>query len=110
MFKSLIIIHLMVREGEPNVTLKYISEQPSKLAISNFSDGMSCGLHQHYKMVEVLHDLKTRDFPTIAALIYCDTQSRSKEPTYDITIHTCLRVQRHTETQGSTGLGKVGVV
>ena len=38
-FKSLIIVHLMVREGEPNVTLKYLAESPSKLAVSNFSDG-----------------------------------------------------------------------
>ncbi|KAI4110112.1 MAG: hypothetical protein L6R37_000005 [Teloschistes peruensis] len=38
-FKSLIIAHLMIREGEPNVTLKYLSNSPSKLAISNFSDG-----------------------------------------------------------------------
>ena len=40
-FKALIIVHLMIREGEPNVTLKFISETPSKLAISNFSDGTS---------------------------------------------------------------------
>lgn len=38
-FKSLIIAHLMIREGEPNVTLKYLAEQPRKLAISNFSEG-----------------------------------------------------------------------
>ncbi len=29
----------MIREGEPNVTLKFLAESPSKLAISNFSDG-----------------------------------------------------------------------
>ena len=38
-FKSLIIVHLMIREGEPNVTLKFLADSPSKLAISNFSDG-----------------------------------------------------------------------
>lgn len=42
-FKSLIVVHLMIREGEPNVTLKYLAESPSKLAISNFSDGMYDG-------------------------------------------------------------------
>lgn len=31
----------MIREGEPNVTLKYVADSPSKLAISNFSDGTS---------------------------------------------------------------------
>ena len=39
-FKALIIVHLMIREGEPNVTLKYIAESPNKLAISHFSGGM----------------------------------------------------------------------
>ena len=29
----------MIREGEPNVALKYLADSPSKLAISNFSDG-----------------------------------------------------------------------
>ena len=41
MFKALVIVHLMIREGEPNVTLKYVADSPSKLAISNFSDGTS---------------------------------------------------------------------
>lgn len=40
-FKALIIVHLMIREGEPKVTLKFVAESPSKLAISNFSDGTS---------------------------------------------------------------------
>ena len=46
-FKSLIIVHLMIREGEPNVALKYVADSPSKLAISNFSDGTS----KEYNMV-----------------------------------------------------------
>ncbi|MCJ1385402.1 hypothetical protein MMC17_008525 [Xylographa soralifera] len=48
-FKGLIIVHLMVREGEPNVTLKYLAESPSKLAISNFSDVQEQGGNiRHY--------------------------------------------------------------
>ncbi|KAL8769794.1 MAG: hypothetical protein Q9194_005353 [Teloschistes cf. exilis] len=48
-FKSLIIAHLMIREGEPNVTLKYLSDSPSKLAISNFSDAQVQGTNvRHY--------------------------------------------------------------
>ncbi|KAA6410137.1 MAG: ANTH-domain-containing [Lasallia pustulata] len=48
-FKSLIIVHLMVREGEPNVTLKYLAESPSKLAVSNFSDAQPQGSNiRHY--------------------------------------------------------------
>ena len=38
-FKSLILVHLMIREGEPDVTLRFLADSPSKLAISNFSDG-----------------------------------------------------------------------
>ena len=40
-FKGLIMTHLMIREGQPDTTLRYLSEEPTKLAISNFSDGMS---------------------------------------------------------------------
>ncbi|KAI4203501.1 MAG: hypothetical protein LQ350_001839 [Teloschistes chrysophthalmus] len=48
-FKSLIIAHLMIREGEPNVTLKYLADSPSKLAISNFSDAQAQGTNvRHY--------------------------------------------------------------
>ena len=42
-FKALILTHLMIREGEANVTLGFLAENPSKLAISNFSDGMYVG-------------------------------------------------------------------
>ncbi|KAF2454215.1 ANTH domain-containing protein [Lineolata rhizophorae] len=39
-FKSLIIVHLMVREGAPDVTLKFLSHNPHrKLAINNFTEG-----------------------------------------------------------------------
>jgi hypothetical protein len=43
-FKALIIVHLMIREGAPDVTLKYLSHNPARtLAISNFTEGMcSC--------------------------------------------------------------------
>ncbi|KAI4134392.1 MAG: hypothetical protein LQ347_001570 [Umbilicaria vellea] len=48
-FKSLIIVHLMVREGEPNVTLKYLAESPTKLPVSNFSDAQLQGSNiRHY--------------------------------------------------------------
>ncbi|KAL8871495.1 MAG: hypothetical protein Q9174_002682 [Haloplaca sp. 1 TL-2023] len=48
-FKALILVHLMIREGEPNVTLKYLADTPSKLAISNFSDVQAQGINiRHY--------------------------------------------------------------
>jgi len=41
-FKSLIIVHFMIREGEPDVTLRYLSNGPQhKLAINNFTEGRS---------------------------------------------------------------------
>ncbi|KAF2402879.1 ANTH-domain-containing protein [Trichodelitschia bisporula] len=43
-FKSLIIIHLMIREGEPDVTLKFLSGSPQrKLAINNFTEVQTQG-------------------------------------------------------------------
>ncbi|EXJ81291.1 hypothetical protein A1O3_07581 [Capronia epimyces CBS 606.96] len=39
-FKSLIVVHLMIREGRPEVTLRYIAESPKRLAISSFTEGM----------------------------------------------------------------------
>lgn len=44
-FKSLIIVHLMIREGEPEVTLKYLAQNPQrKLAINSFTEGTCGGL------------------------------------------------------------------
>lgn len=38
-FKSLITVHLMIREGSQDVTLDFLSKHKSMLAISSFSDG-----------------------------------------------------------------------
>ncbi|KAK6347266.1 hypothetical protein TWF696_007338 [Orbilia brochopaga] len=38
-FKSLIVVHLMIREGEQDVTLRYLRKHPRLVAISNYSDG-----------------------------------------------------------------------
>lgn len=38
-FKSLITIHLMMREGSPDVTLAYLAKHKNILAVSVFSDG-----------------------------------------------------------------------
>ena len=36
----MIIVHLMIREGEPEVTLKYLAQNPTrKLAINSFTEG-----------------------------------------------------------------------
>jgi phosphatidylinositol-binding clathrin assembly protein len=42
-FKSLIVVHLMIREGSPEVTLRYIAESPKRLAISSFTEVQTQG-------------------------------------------------------------------
>ncbi|GAD94973.1 ENTH domain protein [Paecilomyces variotii No. 5] len=42
-FKALIVVHLMIREGEQNATLQYLAEYPKKIAISTFSEVQSQG-------------------------------------------------------------------
>ncbi|KAF2786967.1 ANTH-domain-containing protein [Melanomma pulvis-pyrius CBS 109.77] len=43
-FKSLIIVHLMIREGEPEVTLKYLAQNPHRrLAINSFTEVQTQG-------------------------------------------------------------------
>lgn len=43
-FKSLIIVHLMIKEGTPNVTLSYLSAAPThRLAINSFTDVQTQG-------------------------------------------------------------------
>lgn len=39
MFKSLIVIHLMIREGQLDATLMFIADNPNKIAISQLSEG-----------------------------------------------------------------------
>ncbi|KAI9650541.1 hypothetical protein NHQ30_000558 [Ciborinia camelliae] len=39
-FKSLITVHLMIREGSPDVTLAYLARHRNMLAISSFTDGI----------------------------------------------------------------------
>lgn len=38
-FKALIVVHLMIREGQLDATLQYMAENPTKLAISGYSEG-----------------------------------------------------------------------
>lgn len=38
-FKSLIVIHMMIREGSPGAALDYLSQNPQRLAITSITDG-----------------------------------------------------------------------
>ncbi|OOF96089.1 hypothetical protein ASPCADRAFT_207449 [Aspergillus carbonarius ITEM 5010] len=42
-FKALIVVHLMIREGQLDATLQYMAENPRRLAISGFSEVQSQG-------------------------------------------------------------------
>jgi len=46
-FKALIIVHLMVKEGQKDVTLRYLSAAPkTRLAINTFTDGRHDSLYR----------------------------------------------------------------
>lgn len=44
-FKSLITVHLMIREGSPDVTLAYLAKHRSMLGLGMISDGEQCRSH-----------------------------------------------------------------
>ena len=47
MFKALIIVHLMIREGQEDAALIYLSDNPKKIAPTNFSEGEIHGESAH---------------------------------------------------------------
>ena len=47
-FKGLITVHLMIREGHPDVTLTYLAKHPNILSLSPFTDGKSSVLSHVY--------------------------------------------------------------
>ncbi|QSZ28519.1 hypothetical protein DSL72_003017 [Monilinia vaccinii-corymbosi] len=48
-FKSLITVHLMIREGSPDITLAYLARHRNMLAISSFTDVQTQGRNiRHY--------------------------------------------------------------
>jgi len=55
-FKSLITVHLMIREGSPDVTLAYLARHRSMLAISSFSDGMYTQSQHQRALRRLSHD------------------------------------------------------
>ncbi|KAF8453124.1 ANTH domain-containing protein [Terfezia claveryi] len=54
-FKSLIIVHLMIREGEKDVTLKYLRKNPRMITVSHYTDVQEQGRNiRHYS--QYLHE------------------------------------------------------
>lgn len=39
-FKALIVVHLIIREGQQDAALTFLSDNPKKIAPSNFSEGV----------------------------------------------------------------------
>jgi phosphatidylinositol-binding clathrin assembly protein len=39
------VVHLMIREGAPDITLRYIGESPKRLAISGFTEVQTQGVN-----------------------------------------------------------------
>ncbi|KAL7949624.1 ANTH domain-containing protein [Trichoderma barbatum] len=64
-FKSLMTVHLMIREGSPEATLAYLARHRNMLAISNFADAQTQGRNiRHYanyliERVRAYRDTKT---------------------------------------------------
>lgn len=64
-FKSLIIVHLMIREGAPEVTLRYLADSPKSLAISQFTEVQTQGISIRryfeylFERVKAYQDTKT---------------------------------------------------
>lgn len=74
-FKSLIIVHLMIREGEPEVTLKYLAQNPHrKLAINSFTEGTFADRIPDVHEQDVLAGMRTevwrREGMTQASLLW----------------------------------------
>lgn len=69
-FKGLIIVHLMIREGEPTSTLRYLAENPSKMAINSFSDGTSPHFYQYsgYELIVLLSPNTGRQYSPLPQL------------------------------------------
>ena len=103
----------MIREGEPQVTLKFLAESPSKLAISNFSDGMYENDTAHSVHIlcwrECLYETSVDGVLEFlrnlldTLLTKYGNQPRSKGATSGTTITIYWRERRHIETQGLTG-------
>ena len=55
-FKSLTTVHLMIREGSPDVTLAYLSKHKTMLSISSFSDGTLAGVGEMWNSTCSVHN------------------------------------------------------
>lgn len=96
-FKSLITVHLMIREGSPDITLAYLAKHRNVLAVSMFSDGQSMprGTTSETRVTGA----RARETLTLGK------QPRLKAATYDITPTTSPNGHEPTVTQKLIGCG-----
>lgn len=95
-FKSLITVHLMVREGSPDVTLAYLSKHRNMLAVSMFSDGQSTPASQIFGRAVV------PQLPCDEMLTH-GQQPRRRDETYGIMPTTYPNERVRIVTRRSTG-------
>lgn len=94
-FKSLITVHLMIREGSPDITLAYLAKHRNVLAVSMFSDGQSArwGTTSETRVT----DARARETLTP------EKQPRPKDVIYGITPITFPNEHEPTVTQKLIG-------
>lgn len=95
-FKSLITVHLMIREGSPDVTLAYLSKHRNMLAVSMFSDG------QYTPATHILECAVVPQIPEDESLTR-GQQPRRKGGTYGIMPTTYPNERVRIVTRRSTG-------
>lgn len=94
-FKSLITVHLMIREGSPDVTLAYLAKHRNMLAMSMFSDGQSLSTRTYRGRGPEIHRRGDADVGHI--------QPRRKAGIYDIMRIIYPNERELTAIQRSTG-------
>lgn len=93
-FKSLIVLHMMIREGQLDATLQYVAENPRKIAISGYSEG------------ETITDSGRKEDILMQRMLQC----KRKDTTFgDIPI-TSFHVREHLRRprQTTCGVDKAG--
>lgn len=95
-FKSLITVHLMIREGSPDVTLAYLAKHRNMLAVSMFSDGQSTPAAQGLERIAVPRILYEK-------LLTHAQQPKHRGGIYGIMPTTYQNERERIVTQRSTG-------
>lgn len=98
-FKSLITVHLMIREGSPDVTLAYLARHRNMLAISNFSDGAYRRCTSAGRVaVDIIYN-------PIGTMLMEYLKCKHKDETFGIIRTTWRSVRDHSKIQNAISYG-----